>query len=602
MERFKIGGRWALALFGLAIALVASETVAQSLFGNNNFGRRQMVRDYYLELTMLRITTMAGSAALGFAIGWFLSPEARKLRKAVVLAVGITAIAIAVFNNGALGWSLTSIVSVIVFCVGLGYWARGAVAALAEVPTTYGSAKWADAVEVEKRGFFQKGGLRLGTFFNGVEEAPIAYNGDRHLVTVAPSRSGKGTTQIITNLLAYLGSILVIDIKGENAMITARARRDMGQQVYVVDPWHIVADPEFPSARFNPLDFLQLGDVDITENAMLAADALVMQGNHGDRFWTEEAKGLFQGVMMYVATDEREAGQRHLGRVRDLLLLDGDNLKALFERMLESPHHVVASTGARFLQKEEKLLANVMASAQAETHFLDSARLRENLSVSDFRFEDLKTGKVTIYLCLPADRVHTFGRWLRLLVQQAITVNARNIEVQPEKPILFLLDEMAALGRLTMVEQAYGLMAGFGMQLSGIVQDVGQLKKLYGEGWETFIGNSGVVQYFGSTDRTTAEYFSALCGVTTVWNISTAISRAVGTSSGGGGMSSSDSTTTSDTRAASQRKLAYPDELMRMHKEKQLLIIENANPIAARRIPWFLDEELKAKGVDLRAR
>ncbi|SIS49067.1 type IV secretory system conjugative DNA transfer family protein [Phaeovulum vinaykumarii] len=125
-----------------------------------------------------------------------------------------------------------------------------------------------------------------------------------------------------------------------------------------------------------------------------------------------------QDVILYVATDEREAGQRHLPRVRDLLLLDGDNLKMLFERLLESPHHVVASTGARFLQRGEKLLSNVMASAQAETHFLDSARLRENLSASGFSFEELKTSKVTIYLCLPADRLHAFGRWLRLLVQK----------------------------------------------------------------------------------------------------------------------------------------------------------------------------------------
>lgn len=70
-----------------------------------------------------------------------------------------------------------------------------------------------------------------------------------------------------------------------------------------------------------------------------------------------------------------------------------------------------------------------MASAQAQTHFLDSARLQDNLSISDFSFEDLKTKPTTIYFVLPTDRLSTFGRWLRLLVQQAITINARNIDV-----------------------------------------------------------------------------------------------------------------------------------------------------------------------------
>ena len=108
---------------------------------------------------------------------------------------------------------------------------------------------------------------------------------------------------------------------------------------------------------------------------------------------------------------------------------------------------------------------------------------------------------MTVYLILPADRLKTFDRWLRLLIQQAITVNARNILVKPEKPVLFLLDEMASLGRLSMVEQAYGLMAGFGMQLWGIVQDLSQLERIYGSGWQTFISNSGVIQYFGSREK-----------------------------------------------------------------------------------------------------
>lgn len=58
---------------------------------------------------------------------------------------------------------------------------------------------------------------------------------------------------------------------------------------------------------------------------------------------------------------------------------------------------------------------------------------------------------MTVYLVLPADHLGTFGR-VRLLIQQAITVNARNIEIKPDKPILFLLDEMEALGWLTKVE------------------------------------------------------------------------------------------------------------------------------------------------------
>ena len=137
------------------------------------------------------------------------------------------------------------------------------------------------------------------------------------------------------------------------------------------------------------------------------------------------------------------------------------------------------------------------------------------------------------------------------------------------------------------------------MQLWSFVQDLSQLERLYGKGWQSFIANTGMINYFGSTDRMTAEYFSALCGETTVWNFSSALSRAIGTSSGSGGLSSSETVTQSDTRAASQRKLAYPDELMRMHAKKQLVFIDNMYPMIVTKTPWFEDGDLKAKGVNL---
>jgi type IV secretion system protein VirD4 len=366
-----------------------------------------------------------------------------------------------------------------------------------------------------------------------------------------------------------------------------------------LDPWGIAPVDGIPTARFNPVDWVIEGGSDASENAMLLSDAIVVKSGDKEAFWDQMAVGFLQGGILYVATDEREDGQRHLPRVRDLMMLDGDDMKAFFQRMLESPHHVVAATGARMLQMDEKLLSNVMASVQSHTQFLDSPRVRESMSVSDFRFEDMKSNPMSVYIVAPADRVKTFSPWLRLLVQQSITVNARNIAEKPKKPVLFILDEMAALGRLTMVEDGYGLMAGFGMQLYGVVQDLAQLKRIYGDGFETFIGNSGLIQYFGSRDRMTAEYFSALCGETTVWNFSSAVSRTFGSSSGQGGGSSSNSLGNTDTTAAAQRKLAYPDELMRLPEDTQLIFIENMNPIIAKKVPWFEDETLKSKGVSL---
>lgn len=551
---------------------------------------------YYPNMAAYRIGAMLAATGLGFGLGWLLSPQTTWLRT-IILATAAAALFLkAAFDNNPVGWWLTYLTAIIGFACGLGYWLRSVTRKLGEVPNTFGSAKWADARHLWENKVLGRTGFHLGYFPTDKGLAPLHYEGDRHLLTVSPTRSGKGATMIIPNLLTYTGSALVIDPKGENAMVTSEHRAAMGQAIHIVDPWGIAMLPGQRPARFNPLDWLDAGDIDITENAMLLADALAVKEGDNDPFWSEEAKALLQGIILFVATDEDEQASRHLGRVRDLLLLDGEDMPALFQRMVQSEHRVVASCGARCLQKEEKLLANVIASAQAQTHFFDSPRVRESLSVSDFRFEDLKTSPMTVYLVLPADRLAAFGRWLRLLIQQAITVNARNIERKPERPVLFMLDEMAALGRLTMVEQAYGLMAGFGLQLWGIVQDFSQLEAIYGKGWQTFVSNSGVLQYFGSRDQVTADYFSALCGVTTVWNFSTALAR---TFSHGPQSSGSESNT--DTTAAAQRKLAYPDELMRIEKSRQLLLIENLDPIRAKRRSWFTDPKLSAIGRNLQS-
>ncbi|SNZ07409.1 type IV secretory system conjugative DNA transfer family protein [Cohaesibacter gelatinilyticus] len=571
----------------LAIVLFTTSTEAQSIFfGIDDYGRRT-------NPIGLKLLTMLIPICLGFCIGWFFSPGASRVRGATLIFSAVSIILVAIANDGVLGGSSALLVAVVGFFGALGFWLKRGISALGEAPRTFGSSRWATQEDLEIHNIIGDDGIRIGQAYHQAPTDVISYKGDRHLLTVAPTRSGKGTTQIIPNLLSYTGSTLVIDPKGENAMITTGHRKAMGQDVYIVDPWGIANIEGIETAHFNPLDWLDITDVDITENAMLLADALVVGENHADSFWIEEAKALLQGLILYVATDENEADQRHLGRVRDLLLLDGEDMPKQFKRMTQSPHHIVASTGARCLQKEPKLIANVLAAAQAQTHFLDSARIRESLSMSDFKFEDLKTKPMSIYLVLPADRLNAFGRWLRLLVQQAITVNARNIAKKPEKPILFILDEFAALGRLSMVEQAYGLMAGFGLQIWGIVQDFNQLERIYGGGWQSFVSNSGMINYFGSSDKMTAEYFSSMCGETTVWNFSSAVANAFSPSSG------DKSTTETDNRSAAQRKLAYPDELMRINTTKQIVFIENMYPLQAFKTPWFKDEALKSKGVNL---
>jgi type IV secretion system protein VirD4 len=560
---------------------------------------------YYLGIVGL-------SAIAGALFGAFFSDKAKPFRRIIWMVMGGIILLVAVLFS----WTISDIVAFIVgFVIAYRLLAvikkRAARARARDI--TFGSAEWATLEHLQERNLIGQEGFFLGLFEDTLSR--LHYTGDRHLLTIAPTRAGKGTSTIVPNLLAYEGSALVIDPKGENSRMTAPRRGNgdsaagipgMGQNVYTVDPWGITGQPV---ARFNPLDWITRDEANSSENAMMLADSVVIpRGGNADPFWDEEAKALLMGLILFVATDQDEDGERTLGRVRDIIVSDIDQLSEVLGRMAVHVNPIVQSTAARTISKDEKMRSGVLASLQSHTHFLDSPAIRDNLSASDFKFEDLKTTRMTVYLVLPADRLDTFGRWLRLLVQQAITVNARNIEYTPDKPILFMLDEMPALGRLSMVEQAYGLMAGFGMQLWGIVQDVSQLERIYDKGWETFIGNSGVLQYFGSRDHRTAEYFSKLCGVTTMekFSFTAAIAEAFSFTSGSNDGRSSSSTTRgttntySTTRDVVQRHLAYPDELMVMREGKELVFVENFNPIQGRRLSWLEDPKFRTLGINLR--
>lgn len=477
------------------------------------------------------------------------------------------------------------------------------------IPNVFGSSRWATNVDLALWGLIGKPNDSSGLFLGEDEKTglPIVYDGDMHALTVAPTRTGKGASAIIPNLLRSNSSILVIDPKGENARRTAAKRIEMGQKVYVVDPWGISAqadqfgegiDPEL-LCGFDPLAFLDPHDPDLVSDAMLLAESLIVPSSQ-EPFWTDEAKALVHGFILYVITEDEEAENRTLARVRDIMSLpmampDETNkvgtLDEIIIKMSVSDHLVVRQAAARLAQKAEKEFAGVMSSAQSNTHFLDSPKIRDSLSESSFRFADLKTAPegVTVYLVLPLDRLQTFHRWLRLIITAAL-IDLTRTPIQPGKPpVRAILDEFAALGNLKLIETAYGTMAGLGVQLWVLTQDLSQLMKLYGEkSWQTFVSNAGVLQYFGSRDYETAKYAEHLCGMTTMKKRSFSFGKTSGYSSGGsgGGSSSSGSSETTSHDDVS-RPLAYADEMMTLRRDLQVLFVENRYPIIAKKRYWF---------------
>ena len=177
--------------------------------------------------------------------------------------------------------------------------------------TTFGSARWMHRRAVRR--MTTGSGLLVGRE-NRRGGRLLRYAGPAHLITIAPTRSGKGVGTIIPNLLTAERSVLAIDPKGENAIVTARARSRFGP-VHVLDPFAVTG---LPLACCNPLDRIDAFATDAAEDAALLADALVTDPPHqvAEAHWNEEAKALLTGLILFVAAEEsvRTPQPRHGAR------------------------------------------------------------------------------------------------------------------------------------------------------------------------------------------------------------------------------------------------------------------------------------------------
>ncbi|MCS6866484.1 MAG: type IV secretory system conjugative DNA transfer family protein [Gemmataceae bacterium] len=328
---------------------------------------------------------------------------------------------------------------------------------------------------------------------------PLTYSGDGHLLTIAPTGAGKGVGAIIPALLTYPGSIIVTDIKGENYQVTARYRREIGQQVVVLDPFSLVT-PKDKTDKLNPFDLFSIPGSDVESDAeMLAAQLAVGHEFSTDRYWEDTGRGLVAGLLADVATSSPPE-RRHLGTLRELLY--NDDLDYTLAVALDTRKKTMSPLArdefiAYLAAPSDKTRPCIRTTATTFVKCLGSTSVARCLERSTFSLNDLLNNKpMTIYLVLPPEKLHSHRALLRLWVVTLMTVVMRRTRLPPRRT-LFLLDEAAQLGSLDLLPQAVSLLRGYGMQLWTFWQDLSQMMKLYPNHWESLVNNAAVLQAFG---------------------------------------------------------------------------------------------------------
>lgn len=450
----------------------------------------------------------------------------------------------------------------------------------------FGDAQLANIKEIKENGLvanFKK--LGNSVFIGKIKQGFFAFimlvfKGAQFLIVVAPTRSGKGVSFVIPNLLTYLNSIVVLDIKQENWGITSKVRK------YILKNECFLFNPmarDFKTHRYNPLGYINAdSDIFRVHDTQKIGQMLYPAPEKGDDIWASTARNLFVGIVLMLI----ETGQKvNLGNVLDQAS-QGDGQKYL-QDIIDKQKAI-----GKPLSKECEQALNAYVSMASENtrsgvlgHFRTSLQLWSNPLVraateeNDFNFNDLRKKKMSIYVGAKPNDLDDLQPLLNLFFQQLIDENLQELpEDNPKElkhDVLLLMDEFTSIGKIPSLMKGVAYIAGYGLRLAPIIQSMTQLRSVYGEDdANTFVQNIACYIAFppSKKDIKGAKDLSESLGYLTVKSQSRDLKKR-----------------TQGSESDHQRALFLPQEITSIGQNKSIVIIDNMNPIIANKIAYYDD-------------
>jgi type IV secretion system protein VirD4 len=440
----------------------------------------------------------------------------------------------------------------------------------------HGDARFAKLREVAHAGLFGERGIVIGRW------------GWRYLmlgrqlaaIVIAPPRSGKGAGLVQPNALSWHGSVVVNDVRKECYRITAGYRAKISE-VHLLDP----LSPSGMTAQWNPISRYYVPD-----SPALCINALQKLANQlspdpasGDPFWPASCRDLFLGMGLYVI--ETPNLPRTLGEmVRQVMHGADDSVSDHWKRVIAARDRTdtpLSSTCKRMLYDFVNLSPQTQSSVRktftAKLQLWTNPLIDAATSADSFDLRQLRRKRMSIYLGVQPGDLSRLSLLMNLFFTQLLDAN---MDKMPEDDptivheLLPIMDEVAAMGRMNIIENSIQLMGGYGLRPLLIAHSVPQLRAIYGP------------------DHT--KNIIACCGARIVYapnesDYATDISRELGTFTADQSSRSrpansmqSGSVTTSQT----SRALLNPQEVRMIGVDNQIVFVEHLPPIFCRKI-WY---------------
>ena len=258
-------------------------------------------------------------------------------------------------------------------------------------------------------------------------------------------------------------------------------------------------------------------------------------------------------------------------------------------------HPKVAESAANILNGANETRQSILSSAKTPLGLYQDPLIKQNTCVSDFSFRDLldPDQAVSLYLVLQPNDIDKLRPLTRLFVNTMIAKTVRDMKFDGDNKkrqrLLLMLDEFPQLKKMETIGNTLAICAGYGVKICIVVQNITQLNEIYTkDGSNKIISNSQVQIYMTPSEYETAKVLSDTMGTKTI--ITSSISSN-GTFSGG-----------STSKSEQQRNLMNPDEILRMNKdENQLVLVQGGKPIMAKKIRWYNEPFFKKRAFAITA-
>lgn len=447
----------------------------------------------------------------------------------------------------------------------------------------HGEARFASHDEIQQAGLYGERGVIVGK----VGKRYLIYGGQEFVLLAAPTRSGKGVSIVLPNLLHYEESVVVLDIKMENFAYTSKFRQAHGHHVFLFNPFSTGGQTH----RWNPLDAVDRDPNRRVGEIQAIGQVLYPNHNERDAFWNESARNLFLGLTLSIM--ETPSVPCSLGEVLRQASGKGQPIKDYLQDLISTRAKSDAPlsddcTGAlhRFCATSDNTMASILATLTAPLTIFSNPIVDAATSATDFDLTQVRVQRMSIYVGIPANRLSDAALLVNLFFSQLIHYNT--IDLPATNPrlthqCLVILDEFPAIGRVTILAKAVGFIAGYNLRLLPIIQSLSQLESVYGEkDARTFVTNHACQILFAPREPRDAQHYSQMLGTYTAEAISTGMSRPLAWGNGKQASSSS-------TRSEQARPLLLPQEVKELGDQRAIINLMHTKPILCDKARFYAD-------------